>query len=43
MAMLVGLPINGAKKNAIWMPKALVRNVQGPKKVWVPKRANLIL
>ena len=34
----VGLPINGAKKSAIWVPKALVTNVQGPKKVCVPKR-----
>ena len=42
-AKFVGLPINGARKNAIWVPKVLVTNVQGPKKVWVPKRANLIL
>ena len=37
-AKFVGIPINGAKKNAIWVPKALVFNIQGPKKVWVPKR-----
>ena len=41
-AKFVGIPINGAKKNAIWVPKVLVTNVvtnvQGPKKVWVPKR-----
>ena len=42
-AKFVGLPINGAKKKAIWVPKALVTNVQGPKKIWVPKRANLLL
>ena len=42
-AKFVGLPINGARKNAIWVPKVLVTNVQGPKKVWVPKRANLLL
>ena len=42
-AKFVGLPINGAKKNAIRVPKALVTNVQGPNKVWVPKRANIIL
>ena len=37
----VGIPINGAKKNAIWVPKVLVTNVvtniQGPKKVWYLK------
>jgi len=37
-AKFVGIPINGAKKNVIWVPKALVSNIQGPKKVWVPKR-----
>jgi len=41
-AKFVGIPINGAKKNAIWVPKVLVTNVvtnvQGPKKVWVPKK-----
>ena len=37
-AKVIGTPINGAKKNAIWVPKALVSNIQGPKKVWVPKR-----
>jgi hypothetical protein len=38
-ARFVGTPIIGAKKNAIWVPKALVTNIQGPKQVWVPKRA----
>ena len=37
-AKFIGIPINGAKKNAIWVPKALVSNIQGLKKVWVPKR-----
>jgi hypothetical protein len=39
----VGLPIDDAKKNAIWVPKVLVTNIQRPKKVWVPKRANILL
>ena len=47
MAMLVqiffGIPIDGAKKNAIWVKKVLVTNVQGPKKVWVPKRVTSLL
>ena len=29
---------NGTKKRSIWVPKALVTNIQGPKQVWVPKR-----
>ena len=37
-AKFVGIPIDGARKNAIWVPKVLVTNVQGSKKVWVPKR-----
>ena len=37
-AKYAGLSIYGAKKNVIWVPKVLVTNVQGPKKVWVPKR-----
>ena len=37
-AEFVGIPINGAKKNDIWVPKALASNIQGPKKIWVPKR-----
>jgi hypothetical protein len=33
-------PNNGidTKKRSIWVPKALVINLQGPKQVWVPKR-----
>ena len=42
-AKFVGIPINGAKKNVISVPKVLVTNVQGPKKVWVPKRVNSFL
>jgi hypothetical protein len=33
----VGTPIVGPKKKAIWVPKNLVTNLQGPKQVWVPK------
>ena len=32
-ANFVGIPIDGAKKNVISVPKVLVTNVQGPKKV----------
>ena len=32
----VGTSLLGPKK-AIWVPKSLVANVQGPKQVWVPK------
>jgi hypothetical protein len=28
----------GTKRESIWVPKALVTNLQGPKQVWVPKR-----
>ena len=42
-AKFVGIPINGAKKDAIWVPKALVSNIQGPKKIWVPKRVTSLL
>jgi hypothetical protein len=34
----IGISIDDAKKNVIWMPKVLVTNIQGPKKVWVPKK-----
>ena len=37
-AKVVGTPKIGAKKSAIWVPKALVTNVQGPKQIWVPER-----
>ena len=38
IAKFVGNPKTCAKKNAIWVPKVLVTNLQGPKQVWVPKR-----
>ena len=37
-AKFVGTSIVGNKKKAIWVPKTLVTNIQGPKQVWVPKR-----
>jgi len=37
-AKFVGTPIVGPKKKAIWVPKSLVTNLQGPKHVWVPKK-----
>ena len=42
-AKYVGLPIYGAKKNVIWVPKTLGTNIQGPKKIWVPKRVTSLL
>jgi hypothetical protein len=36
-ARFVGTPIVGPKKKAIWVPKSLVTNLQGPKQKWVPK------
>ena len=39
-AKFVGTPIYGAKKNAIWVAKALVTNLQAPNLAWVPKRAS---
>ena len=37
-AKFVGTSIVGNKNKAIWVPKTLVTNIQGPKQVWVPKR-----
>ncbi len=37
-AKFIGAPWMGSKKKAIWVPKTLVSNLQGPKQVWVPKR-----
>ena len=34
---LIGTPIVGPKKKAIWVLKTLVTNLQAPKQVWVPK------
>ena len=36
-AKFIGTPIMCPKKKAIWVPKTLVTNLQGPKQVWVPK------
>ena len=37
-AKFIGKPWMGSKKKAIWVPKSLVNNLQGPKQVWVPKK-----
>jgi hypothetical protein len=37
-AKFIGALIVGSKKEAIWVPKSLVTNLQGPKKVWVSKK-----
>ena len=37
-AKFIGTPWIGSKKKAIWVPKGLVINLLGPKKVWVPKK-----
>ena len=37
-AKFIGAPWMGSKKKAIWVPKSLVTNLQGPKQVWVPKK-----
>ena len=37
-AKFVGTSLMGPKKKAIWVPKSLVSNLQGPKQVWVPKK-----
>ena len=37
-AKFIGAPIVGSKKKAIWVPKSLVTNLQGPKQVWVSKK-----
>lgn len=36
-AKFISAPIVGPKKKAIWVPKSLVTNLGGHKKVWVPK------
>ena len=41
-AKFIGTPIVGPKKKAIWVPKTLATNLQGPKQVWVPKRFDLL-
>ena len=42
-AKFIGAPIVGSKKKAIWVPKSLVTNLQGPKQVWIPKKIDLLL
>ena len=42
-AKFIGTPWIGSKNKAIWMPKSLVTNLQGPKQVWVPKKIDLLL
>jgi hypothetical protein len=37
-AKFIGAPWMGSKKKAIWVPKSLVTNLQGPKQVWIPKK-----
>jgi hypothetical protein len=37
-AKFIGVPRMGSKKKAIWVPKSLVTNLQGPKQIWVPKK-----
>ena len=37
-AKFIGAPWIDSKKKAIWIPKSLVTNLQGPKQVWVPKK-----
>jgi len=34
----IGAPWMGSRKKAIWVPKSLLTNLQGPKQVWVPKK-----
>jgi hypothetical protein len=33
----------GTKRKSIWVPKAMVTNLQGPKQVWIPKITKLVL
>jgi hypothetical protein len=37
-AKFIGAPWMSSKKKAIWVPKSLVTNLQGPKQVWVSKK-----
>jgi hypothetical protein len=37
-AKFIGAPWMGSRKKAIWVPKSLVTNLQGPKQVWVPRK-----
>ena len=42
-AKFIDTPSVGPKKKAIWVPKTLVTNLQGPKQVWVPTKIDLLL
>ena len=42
-AKFIGTPIVGPKKKAIWIPKTLVSNLQGPKKFEYLKGIDLLL
>jgi hypothetical protein len=37
-AKFIGASHESSKKKAIWVPKTLITNLQGPKQVWVPKK-----
>ena len=37
-AKFIGAPWMDSKQKAIWVPKSVVTNLQGPKQVWVPKK-----
>jgi hypothetical protein len=37
-AKFIGAPWMSSKKKAMWVPKSLVTNLQGPKQVWVAKK-----
>jgi hypothetical protein len=36
-AKFVGRSLGSNKKKSIWVPKIFVTNIEGPKKIWVPK------
>jgi hypothetical protein len=36
-AKFVGRSLGSNRKKSIWVPKILVTNIEGPKKIWVPK------
>jgi hypothetical protein len=42
-AKFIGAPHKSSKKKAIWVPKILITNLQGPSQVWVPKEIDPLL
>jgi hypothetical protein len=42
-AQYVGRSLGSSKKKSIWVPKILVTNIEGPKKIWVPKTEKFLL